>query len=67
MQMDVIDYRNGKYQGPVSASKQRSGLGIFIDDDLAFYISHWRQNQLNGPTLVYLTHGKYMYGLWKNN
>ena len=66
MQTDIVDYRNGKYQGTLQ-KQQRSGLGILIDDDLAFYISHWHSNQLNGPTLVYLTHAKYIYGHWKNN
>lgn len=65
--MDIVDYRNGKYQGSVASNKQRHGMGIFIDDDLTFYISNWQQNKLNGPTLIYLTHGKYMYGEWKNN
>ena len=61
MQLDIVDYRNGKYQGKIR-QEQRQGVGIFIDDDLTFYISHWHRNQLHGPTLVYLTHGKYMYG-----
>ncbi len=67
MQPDIADYRNGKYQGPTNNHKQRHGLGIFIDDDLAFHISHWQANKLNGPTLIYLTHGKYMYGEWRQN
>lgn len=67
MQADIFDYRNGKYQGPINSLKQRHGLGIFIDDDLTFHISHWLNNKLNGPTLVYLTHGKYIYGEWKMN
>ena len=62
MQSDIVDYRNGKYQGTINLSKQRHGLGVFIDDDLTFYISHWNKNKLHGSTLVYLAHGKYMYG-----
>jgi len=67
MLTDILDYRNGKYQGPTTSNHQRHGLGIFIDDDLTFYISQWRQSKLNGPTLIYLSHGKYIYGEWKNN
>jgi len=67
MHSDIFDYRNGKYQGPVNSIKQRQGLGIFIDDDLSFYVSHWQENKLQGATLAYLTHGKYIYGEWKNN
>lgn len=36
-----VDYRNGKYEGQVNSLQQRHGLGIFIDDDLTFYVSHW--------------------------
>ena len=39
---EIIDYRNGKYQGSINSSHQRNGLGIFIDDDLTFYITHWK-------------------------
>jgi hypothetical protein len=43
---EIIDYRNGKEQGFISFNQQRNGLGIFIDDDLTFYITHWNQNKL---------------------
>lgn len=64
--MELLDYRNGKYQGGLSG-QLRQGVGIFIDDDLAFHLSHWKHGQLDGPTLLYLSHGKYLYGLWKND
>lgn len=67
MNIEIVDYRNGKYQGLTNAHSQRHGLGIFIDDDLTFYISHWDENRLKGPTLIYISHGKYIYGEWKNN
>lgn len=67
MMTDLVDYLNGKYQGSLTSNHQRHGLGVFIDDDLIFYISHWKHNQLHGPTLIYLTHGKYIYGEWKYN
>jgi hypothetical protein len=38
---EKADYRNGKYEGQMNVQKQRHGLGIFIDDDLTFYVSHW--------------------------
>lgn len=59
--MDLLDYRNGQYQGPLQDSL-RHGPGVFIDDDLTLYASHWHKNQLSGPTLVYISHGKYIYG-----
>lgn len=61
------DFRNGKYQGEMNAQGQRHGLGIFIDDDLTFYISHWKQNRINGLSLIYISHGKYIYGEWKDS
>lgn len=60
------DFRNGKYEGGMSG-QQRHGLGIFIDDDLTFYISHWQRNHINGLSLIYISHGKYIYGEWKDN
>lgn len=65
--METLDYRNGKYQGPVNGQRRRHGLGIFIDDDLTFYASNWKQNKLHGQTLLYISHGKYIYGEWKDN
>jgi hypothetical protein len=43
---EIFDYRNAKYQGPVHQG-HRVGLGILIDDDLSFYVSHWADNKLN--------------------
>lgn len=60
----VIDYRNARYQGSVNQSSCRHGLGIMVDDDLSFYVSQWNNNLLNGETLVYISHGKYIYGSW---
>ena len=51
----------------MNSLSQRHGVGIFIDDDLTFYLSHWKSNKLNGPTLIYISHGKYIYGEWKDN
>ena len=63
----TIDYRNAKYQGHTNAHSQREGLGILVDDDLSFYVSDWNENQLSGKTIAYLSHGKYIYGEWKDN
>lgn len=63
----VIDYRNARYQGHIDSQSNRQSLGILIDDDLSFYVSHWKNNLLDGETLVYIAHGKYIYGKWLNN
>lgn len=66
--MELVDYRNGKYQGPLTpGTSLRHGLGILIDDDLSMYASHWQYNKLHGSTLIYLKHGQYVYGEWKDN
>lgn len=67
MSFGCLSYRNGKYQGFLNSSSQRQGLGIMIDDDLTFHVSNWHENKMQGPTLVYLAHAKYIYGEWKNN
>lgn len=66
--MEQVDYRNAKYQGPLTpGTSLRHGLGVLIDDDLSLYASHWQYNKLNGNTLIYLKHGQYVYGEWKEN
>lgn len=67
MSSKTIDYRNGIYQGYTDHLERRNGLGILIDDELTLYASFWKENKLNGPTLLYLSHGKYVYGQWSNN
>ena len=63
-----IDYRNAKYQGEVDKNTGgRKGYGILIDDDLSFYASQWKNGKLNEDTVIYISHGKYIYGEWKNN
>ena len=66
LSMDLLDYRNGQYQGPL-LNHLRHGPGIFIDDDLTLYASHWHRNKLHGPTLLYISHGKYIYGQCQHN
>ncbi len=63
----LIDYRNGKYQGHTDHSMTRNGFGILIDDDLSFYASHWKDGKLNDSTVIYISHGKYIYGQWRDN
>mgnify|MGYP000872904330 CR=1 FL=1 len=63
----IIDYRNARYQGHVDNQENRQNLGILVNDDLSFYVSNWKNNLLNGQTLVYISHGKYIYGDWLNN
>ena len=67
MSFGSLSYRNGKYQGFINNCLQRHGLGILIDDDLTFHVSNWHQDKMQGPTLIYLAHAKYIYGEWKNN
>lgn len=67
MSFSCLSYRNGKYQGMLNSSLQRHGLGVLVDDDLTFHVSNWHENRMQGPTLLYLAHARYIYGEWKNN
>lgn len=40
---------------------------MLVDDDLSFYSSQWEQGRLNNSTVIYISHGKYIYGQWKDN
>jgi hypothetical protein len=66
MSFSRLTYRNGKYQGTLNKGLQRHGLGVMIDDDLTFHVSNWHEGKMQGATLVYLAHAKYIYGEWKN-
>jgi hypothetical protein len=63
----VVDYRNAKYQGETNNQQHRNGFGILIDDDLSFYVSNWNDGKLNDDTMIYISHGKYIYGQWIDN
>lgn len=45
----------------------KNGHGILVDDDLSLYASQWVNDKLNGATVIYISHGKYIYGIWKDN
>lgn len=63
-----FDYRNAKYQGEIDpVTEVRTGSGILIDDDLSFYASNWKDGKINGSSVIYMSHGKYIYGQWYNN
>lgn len=59
--LPYIDYRNAKYQGP-SRNFLPEGTGILLDDTLSLAISIWKAGQANGPTLIFYSHSKYIYG-----
>ena len=63
----LIDYRNARYQGSTSSQSLRDGFGILIDDDLSFYATNWSNGKINDGTVIYISHGKYIYGQWQNN
>ena len=44
----TLDYRNARYEGYIDGQGSRNSLGILIDDDLSFYVSHWKNNLLDG-------------------
>lgn len=63
----LIDYRNARFQGFTNSHSVRNGFGILIDDDLSFYASNWKDGKLNDDTVIYISHGKYIYGQWHEN
>lgn len=46
-----LDSRNTKYQGFIEKSS-RNGIGILVDEFVVFCMSHWKNDQPNGPTLI---------------
>lgn len=69
----VIDYRNAKYQGKLisnlgndSNKVFKNGPGILVDDEMNFLYSNWKNNQLNGRTVLINRFGNYIYGKWSH-
>lgn len=64
--IQIIDYRNARYQGAIdSGSNKPNGFGIVLDDNMNVYCSEWRQGLMDGMTFIYFTNGDCLYGQWK--
>lgn len=63
----LIDYRNARFQGFTNVQSTRDGFGILVDDDLSFYATTWKDGKINDDTVIYISHGKYIYGQWQEN
>ena len=56
-----LDFRNAKYQG-FTKGKDIDGLGIVLDIDYMFSLSHWKKDVPNGSTLIVFQNRDYLYG-----
>jgi hypothetical protein len=43
------------------------GLGIAIDDEFNFMLSHWKNSMLNGDSIVKTSSGHILYGAFEQN
>lgn len=43
------------------------GLGIVIDDEFNFMLSHWRDSMLNGDSFLKTSAGHILYGAFEHN
>ena len=62
---EMVDFRNGVYQG-FTREEEPKGMGLFLDDQSVLYCSDWVRGVPEGRTAVFVSHGKYFYGEWKN-
>ena len=65
-QINIIDYRNGRYQGFLK-DENYHGWGAILDDDFTFYLSHWTDNQADGPCFLIFPDEKLFYGSFYQN
>lgn len=61
--MIQIDYRNARYQGQVD-NLEPHGTGIALSEQMHFILSNWKNGVVDGKSLAFYGHGKYMYGDW---
>lgn len=57
----IIDYRNGRYQGEL-LNQQPHGIGIFMDRDFLFCIAEWREGQVEGSAIIIYPSGRVFCG-----
>lgn len=58
---NILEYRNGIYQGQVKGNK-RHGQGILITDDNTIIVSEWKNDLMSGKGFVFLGPEQYGYG-----
>ena len=61
MSVQILEYRNGIYQGNTKGSK-RNGQGILLTDDGNIFVGEWKNDQLCGNALIFLDHNEYGFG-----
>lgn len=66
------DCINATFQGYFSKEKLKedqtlSGVGIVIDDEFNFFLSEWKDNQLNGPSFMRMITNHILYGNFSQN
>jgi len=59
--LDVLDYRNGRYQGQ-TLFKQPHGVGIFLTLNFTFIVAYWKHGKIDGKALVVYANGSMFAG-----
>ena len=59
--MQILEYRNGIYQGHTKGNK-RNGYGMLINDDGYIMVGEWKNDLLIGKGFVFVDHAEYGYG-----
>ena len=61
MYTEVIDFRNGRYQGQVYLN-QPHGFGCFLTLNFALILAEWNQGKISGNTLIVYPNGSMFLG-----
>ena len=59
--LDIIDYRNLRYQGETK-DNQPHGLGIIIDYNHLFCLAVWKEGKICGPAFIVFSDSKIFCG-----
>ena len=65
-QINIIDYRNGRFQG-FTKDELYHGLGAILTDDFIFGLTYWQDGIANGPSILIFPDEKIFYGEFYND
>lgn len=57
----VLDTRNAKYQGLIK-DDSFNGIGMLINDQMTTILTNWKQNSINGPSVIIFEDAQIFFG-----
>ena len=65
-EINIIDYRNARFQGFLEDNHYH-GLNAILNQDFSLFLSHWKYGVVDGPCFLIFPNDKIFYGFFKND